>query len=129
MEIVTHNATSLAWMGDSIMTLCVREMLLKKGYQKADILQKKSARINSAKGQATILDRLEQEDFFKEEEREILARGRNATIHSKAKNADGKTYLKATALEALIGYLYLYGHHERLDFMMKRMMEIGESLL
>ena len=41
MEIVTHNATSLAWMGDALMTLRVRKHLLDKGYQKADILQKK----------------------------------------------------------------------------------------
>ena len=54
MEIVTENATSLAWIGDAIMTLKVREHILKKGYRKADILQKKSAHICSAKGQACI---------------------------------------------------------------------------
>ena len=66
MEIVTENATSLAWIGDAIMTLKVREHILKKGYRKADILQKKSARICSAKGQACILSTLR--EFFKEEE-------------------------------------------------------------
>ena len=128
MEIVTHNATSLAWMGDALMTLRVRKHLLDKGYQKADSLQKKSARLYSAKGQAVILDRLMQEDFFTEEEKQILHRGRNANIHSKAKNADGQTYLKATALEALLGYLYLYDHHQRLAQCLDQIVEKGDSL-
>ena len=68
MEIVTENATSLAWIGDAIMTLKVREHILKKGYRKADILQKKSARICSAKGQACILSTLREENFFNEVE-------------------------------------------------------------
>ena len=49
MEIVTENATSLAWIGDAIMSLAVREDLLKKGYQKPNTLQKKRSRIWSAK--------------------------------------------------------------------------------
>ena len=69
-----------------------------------------------------------QDDFFKGDEKEILARGRNATIHSKAKNASGKTYLKATALEALLGYLYLYEHKERLDVCLNRIIELGDQL-
>lgn len=128
MEIVTENATSLAWIGDAIMTLKVREHILKKGYRKADILQKKSARICSAKGQAEILSMLRKENFFSEEEYEILQRGRNATIHSKAKNADGKTYLEATALEALIGYLYLYEHQDRLEQLLNKVIEYGDRL-
>ena len=102
MEIVTHNATSLAWMGDAIMTLVIREHLLSLGYSKANVLQKKSAKINSAKGQSYILEQLEKENFFNEEEKEILRRGRNASIHSKAKNADGKTYLRATDRKSVV---------------------------
>lgn len=128
MEIVTQNATSLAWIGDAIMSLKVREHLLDLGYRKANILQKKNAVICSAKGQACILDQMMQDDFFNEDEKEILARGRNATIHSKAKNASGKTYLKATALEALLGYLYLYDHKERLNVCLNRIIELGDQL-
>ncbi|MDO4465767.1 MAG: ribonuclease III domain-containing protein [Bacillota bacterium] len=128
MEIVEHNATSLAWIGDAIMSLKVREHLLKKGYRKADVLQKKSSRYCSAKGQSIMLETLVDEGFFNDKEREILARGRNATIHSKAKNADGKTYLQATALEAVLGYMYLYGHEDRLELCMQRIVEIGDTL-
>ena len=97
-------------------------------FSKANVLQKKSAKINSAKGQAAILAQLEKENFFNEEEKEILRRGRNATIHSKAKNADGKTYLRSTALEAVIGYLYLYKHEDRMDQLIKRIIELGDTI-
>lgn len=129
MEIVTENATSLAWIGDALMSLMVRDHLLDAGFQKADILQKKSARICSAKGQAAILQQLEEMDFFEEDEKTILKRGRNATIHSKAKNADGKTYLQATALEALIGYLHRYHHEQRLEALMQQILQLGDDLL
>ncbi|MGM9946441.1 Mini-ribonuclease 3 [Floccifex sp.] len=128
MEIVSENATSLAWMGDAIMSLKVREHLLSKGYQKANLLQKKSSYYCSAKGQAKILDTLLLQNYFNDDEMTILSRGRNATIHSKAKNADGQTYLKATALEALLGYLYLYKHLDRLNQCLDKIIEIGDSL-
>ena len=51
MEIVTENATSLAWIGDAVMSLAVREHLLSLGFRKAHVLQKKNAMICSAKGQ------------------------------------------------------------------------------
>lgn len=128
MEIVTQNATSLAWIGDAIMSLRVREHLLDLGYQKAKVLQKKNAVICSAKGQASILESMMDEDFFTEDEKQILARGRNATIHSKAKNASHKIYLQATALEALLGYLHLYGHQDRLNLCLDRIIELGDQL-
>ena len=123
MEIVTENATSLAWIGDAVMSLAVREHL-----RKAHVLQKKNAVICSAKGQSVMLNTMMDEDFFTEDEKTILARGRNATIHSKAKNATHKTYLEATALESMLGYLYLYGHQDRLKVCLDRIIDIGDSL-
>lgn len=128
MEIVTENATSLAWIGDAVMSLAVREHLLSLGYRKAHVLQKKNAVICSAKGQSVMLNTMMDEDFFTEDEKTILARGRNATIHSKAKNATHKTYLEATALESMLGYLYLYGHQDRLKACLDRIIDIGDSL-
>ncbi len=127
MEIVTENATSLAWIGDACMSLAVREHLLKKGYKRPDVLQKKAAKFCSAKGQAAMLDNLVGRSYFSEDEYEILRRGRNASIHSKAKNADGQTYLKATALEALLGYLYLYKHEERLQEVLAEILRLGDQ--
>ncbi len=128
MEIVVENATSLAWMGDAYMSLCVRKHLLNKGYQNANTLQKKSTKFCSAKGQAKILEQMLKDDFFTKDEKDIISRGRNATIHSKAKNADGKTYLQATALEAVLGYLYLYHHEDRLIQCMDEIIRLGDLL-
>ena len=128
MEIVTENATSLAWIGDAVMSLAVREHLLSLGFRKAHVLQKKNAMICSAKGQATMLNKMMEENFFTEDEKTILARGRNATIHSKAKNATHKTYLEATALQAMLGYLRLYGHEDRLKVCLDKIIEIGDNL-
>ena len=110
------------------MSLAVREHLLSLGFRKAHVLQKKNAMICSAKGQAIMLNKMMEENFFTEDEKTILARGRNATIHSKAKNATHKTYLEATALEAMLGYLRLYGHEDRLKVCLDKIIEIGDNL-
>ena len=96
MEIQEYNGTSLAYMGDAVMSLYVRELLLSKGYQKSKDLQKFSEAWVSAKAQAGFLNQLETEGFFTEEEWAIVLRGRNTNPKSKAKNADVITYRKAT---------------------------------
>ena len=63
MEIVTENATSLAWIGDAVMSLAVREHLLSLGYRKAHVLQKKNAVICSAKGQSVMLNTMMDENI------------------------------------------------------------------
>lgn len=128
MEIVTHNATSLAWMGDALHGLKVREHLLSRGIQNPAVLQKKSAKFCSAKGQAAVLARMEEQNLFSEDEKEILRRGRNANVGTTAKNADKATYMKATAFEALLGYLYLYDHKPRLEELLEMSIALGEQL-
>lgn len=128
MEIVPESPTALAWMGDAVFTCAVRRHLLEAGYRKSDILQKKSVRYNAAAGQSALLQRLEKEEWLNEDEREIVRRGRNAHVKTIAKNADPKTYLEATAFEALIGYLYLYGHEDRLEDLLRRCLEWGDVL-
>ena len=58
MDIKEYNGTSLAYMGDAVMSLLVREMLLAQGWQKSKILQKKSESWVSAKAQAYFLIQL-----------------------------------------------------------------------
>lgn len=128
MEIVAETPVALAWMGDAVFSLRVRESLMKKGFRRPRQLQQLNARMCSAQGQQKILQTLEQEQILNEDELEIVRRGRNAHVKSIAKNADPKTYLDATALEALLGYLYLYGHKERLKEILDRCMEAGDLL-
>lgn len=128
MEIVTENPVTLAWMGDAIYSLKVRKTLFDLGLRKADVLQKRAAKYNSAVGQAAVLDLLEEQALLNEDEKEIVRRGCNAHVKSPAKNASLKTYLKATGLEALFGYLYLYHHEERMEELLDVCMKLGENL-
>lgn len=126
MEIQEYNGTSLAYMGDAVMSLYVRELLLSKGCQKSKDLQKFSEAWVSAKAQAGFLNQLETEGFFTEEEWAIVLRGRNTNPKSKAKNADVITYRKATGLEAVFGWLYLMKKEERLLQLWQRIVALGD---
>lgn len=126
MKVEEFNGTSLAYMGDAIMSLYVREKLLSMGYQQSKVLQKMSEHWVSAKAQAYFLEILQTQDFFTKEEWSIVLRGRNTNPKSKAKNADVITYRKATGLEALFGYLYLTKQEQRLKELWKAIQEIGE---
>jgi ribonuclease-3 family protein len=128
MEIREYNATSLAYIGDAVMSLYVRELLLSKGYQKPKILQQESVRYVSAKAQASFVKTLKEQDFFHEEEWAVIMRGRNTHTKSKAKNADMIEYRYATGLEALFGYLYLSQNQERLNELWEQIKRLGETL-
>ena len=58
-----------------------------------------------------------------EEELAVFRRGRNANVHSIPAHASRAQYQQATALEALLGYLYLQGRHDRVNQLFCRMME------
>lgn len=128
MDIREYNATSLAYIGDAVMSLYVRELLLSKGYQKPKILQQQSVRYVSAKAQASFVKILKEKDFFLENEWAIILRGRNTHTKSKAKNAEVMEYRYATGLEALFGYLYLTKQEERLQLLWEQIKGLGESL-
>lgn len=72
MEIVSYNGTTLAFIGDAVMTLWVREYLVNKGYQKPNDLQKMTSQYVSAKAQANYLTTLMDRNFFDEDELEII---------------------------------------------------------
>lgn len=127
MEIVPYNGTTLAFIGDAVMTLWVRELLVKRGYQKPNDLQKMTSHYVSAKAQANYLSQLLEQDFFSEEEIEIIKRGRNAQTKTIAKNADVITYRMATGLEAIIGYFYLTEKVERIGKLWDAILLLGEQ--
>lgn len=125
MDIREYNGTSLAYIGDAVMSLLVREKLLSMGYQQSKVLQKKSEGWVSARAQAYFLQELENQGFFHEDEWSIVLRGRNTNPKSKAKNADVLTYRKATGLESIFGWLYLNKEEERLQQLWKAIQDIG----
>jgi len=108
------NGSTLAFVGDAILSLYVRDYLVKLGITKTKELQERSIRFVSANAQAKFIQKLLADNFLSEHEVKLFLRGRNHKSDTKAKNADIVTYRQSTGFEALLGYLYLMDDHVRL---------------
>lgn len=113
------NSLALAYLGDAVYEIYVRKYLLKKGIVKVKDLQTAAIKYVSANGQAKYLKTLLSKNFFKEEELEVINRGRNHKGSRHPKGTDIITYKYATGLEALIGYLNLNNDLKRIDEIME----------
>ena len=107
----------LAYLGDAVYELYVREYLIKKGFGKVNDLQNESLKYVSATSQRKILEHLIDKNILTSEELDIINRGRNAQSH-RSKTTDIVTYHKSTGFECLIGYLY-QNNKSRLDEIME----------
>ncbi|CAM3105423.1 Mini-ribonuclease 3 [Leuconostoc rapi] len=112
------NGLSLAYIGDAIYELEVRQHLLSLGLTKVNDLQKRSKQYVSAKAHAALFECMMTDDTLTESEFIYFKRGRNAKSHTKAKNTDVVTYRISTGIEALFGFLYLSGQTKRLSELM-----------
>lgn len=110
-DIRSFSPLTLAYIGDCVYELVIRTVVVERGNRQTQKLHQESASFSRAATQSRIYEALLPETT--EEEADILRRGKNAHFHTKAKNATPGEYRKATALEALIGYLYLTGRMER----------------
>ena len=110
-----------AYVGDAVYELYIRNYLVKTTNLKPHKLHIESIKQVKAKAQANILEKLE--DFFTEEEKEIIRRGRNTKNHHLPKNSNVQEYMYATAFEGLIGYLHLSKNKERLEEILKLSLE------
>ncbi len=117
-NINTINSLALAYLGDSIYEVYVREYLLKHNIVKVNELQKSAVKYVSAKGQCKYLMSMIESNFLTDEELTIITRARNHKSHTSPKNTDIVTYKYSTGLEALIGYLYLSNKNNRISDIM-----------
>lgn len=106
------NALSLAYVGDAVHSLFVREKLAKETDLLSGDLHKLTSQIVNAHNQAVLAEKVL--PLLTEEEKSVYLRGRNGNAHHKAKNQSGANYRKASGFEAVLGYLYLIGEHERI---------------
>lgn len=106
---------TLAFLGDAVWSMYVRQSLIINGQGKGSQLQKLSIAYVSAKAQAHIYEKLHEEGFFTEEEEEIYRRGRNANGGAVPKSTDVQTYRMSTGFEAVIGALKLNGDDRRIE--------------
>ena len=109
------NGIALAFDGDAIYSVYVRQHLILQGMTKPNCLHHVATHYVSAKAQAQLVQALLDQNLLTEEEVGIYKRGRNANSHTKAKNTDVVTYRMSTGFEALLGYLHLTGQIDRLE--------------
>ena len=101
----------LAYLGDSLYDLYVREHLIARG-GKVRALHREAITLVCAHAQSEALGRVA--DRLTEAEADVVRRARN-TRQSPPKNADAAEYHRATALEALVGWLYVTGQRDRMN--------------
>ncbi|WP_347861740.1 ribonuclease III domain-containing protein [Salimicrobium sp. PL1-032A] len=109
---------ALAYMGDTIHDLYVREHLLRKGTVQPQRLHQSAVRFVSAEAQAFVAREWKDRGLLGEKETAVFRRGRNAKSGSIPKSTDVLTYRFATAFEAVLGYLYLAEEEQRLSELM-----------
>lgn len=123
MDVNMINVITLAYMGDAVYEVYIREYLIKKGIAKVEDLQKEAIKYVSAKSQARILKYLLDIGYLSNEEIDVVKRGRNYKRGSHPKNTDIITYKNSTGFEALIGYLYLSDKIDRVTEIVNLILE------
>ena len=123
MNVLEINVLVLAYLGDTIYEDYIRRYLINKGIGNVNDLQKESLKYVSAKGQSYYLEMMLEDEFFSQEELDVIKRARNNTNKTHPKNTDIITYKRATGLEALIGYLDLTNNKERIEEIMNYILE------
>ena len=116
-KLLSTNLLSLAFIGDAVHTLFVREkMLVENG--KMQNYHTKSSQFCKAEHQSKVFDEIA--PTLTEDEAEVARRARNAKPKHQAKNASHTDYSKATMFEAVIGYLYLSENKTRLNEILEK---------
>ena len=124
MDVQLYNGLSLAYIGDAVYELFIREYFLKQGLTKVNRLHQQVTAYTSGSYQAEAIHFLLEKNLLTEEEIMYFKRGRNAHVHTTRKNIDLQTYLDATGFEALIGFLYLSGNQTRIKELLTILLEV-----
>lgn len=107
-EALQFPVSSLAYLGDSVLEVLVREKLVCDGEGN---IHKRAAEYVTAVAQSAAVERLL--PLFSEEESDVYRRGRNST-HTAPKSATHAQYSRATGLECVFGFLHLAEDTERI---------------
>lgn len=104
--------SALAFLGDGVWELMVREILTVSGKCKADKLHARNIEMVNATFQANASKILM--EHLTEEEVRMFTRGRNTHTAHTPKNKSKSEYHAATGLEVLFGWLYINGKTDRI---------------
>ena len=120
-ELRAISSIGLAHMGDAVFEILVRTWLCAHGKATGKGLHQATIRLVCAESQSQKAQKIL--PLLSEEELAVFKRGRNAQVHSITAHASRAQYGEATALEALLGWLYLRGRKERINELFCKMME------
>ncbi len=109
----TYSTASLAYLGDCVLELCVREQLVRSGLSSSAKLNREALNFVRASTQAQAMKKIL--PLLTEEEEAVFRRGRNIGHTNTPKSATVAEYRSATGMEALFGWLHLAGRKERID--------------
>lgn len=118
------SALVLAYVGDAVYELAVRCHLAAGGSNKMWYLHRQAVQYVRAANQAKVLFALEGK--LTEAEQQVVRRGRN-TNSQVPKGASMIDYRHSTALECLVGYLYLKGDSGRIKEIMETARQVIEE--
>lgn len=113
MNVASVSVPSLAYLGDCVLELCVREHLVESGLNTSAHLNRAALNYVKASAQAEAMKRLL--PHLTEEELSYFKRGRNIGHTNRPKNATVSEYRAATGMEVLFGFLHITGRRERID--------------
>ena len=120
-QLRSISSIGLAHIGDAVFELLVRTWLCAHGKATGKGLHQATIRLVCAESQAEKAERIL--PLLTEEETAVFKRGRNAQVHSVPGHASRAQYGEATALEALLGWLWLKGRKDRVNELFCVMME------
>ena len=112
IDLKTVSNAALAYLGDSVIEVCVREHLVSLGFSTSAHLNKASLDFVRASAQAEAMKKIL--PFLSEEETAVFKRGRNIGHTNTPKSASVGEYRMATGMETLFGWLHLSGKEERI---------------
>lgn len=104
---------SLAYLGDSVIELKVRKLLVDQGLSHSGSLNRESQKFVKASAQAQAIQNIL--PLLEPEEESVFKRGRNMSGGNIPKSASAAEYRAATGMEVLFGYLYFCEKYERID--------------
>ena len=120
--------SGLAFIGDAVHTLYIRERAISGSDGVVGTLHLTVSKLVNAVSQAKVFDELLSRGALTEAEAEVARRAKNAHLHTRAKTASSEDYHKATALEAVIGYVHLSCDTARETALLELCAELGEQL-
>lgn len=115
-EVKNMNPQVLAFVGDGVYSLFVRHKLVLTSGLKGKDLHNLTTSYVKAGGQSNSIGNIL--PLLNETEMSVFKRARNHKTLSQSKNANIVDYRRATGFEAVLGYLYLIGDVERLNFLL-----------